>query len=223
MFHVEQRPVPARDLLAKGARELGLSLTDVQLADLLLYLRELQIWNQKINLTAMRREEEILVKQFLDSLMCSVALRQGPPVCPLLDIGTGAGFPGLPLKVLCPDLPVDLLEPNQKKLAFLRVVIGRLKLERVVAHPARIEEFARQADLQGRYAYIVSRALSPERFLPSIGPLLNERSRVILFRSLSDDEAHLLDEHSLKVSDRISYTLPFGHGNRTLCVLERMT
>ena len=222
MFHVERSPVPALDLLAKGARELGLSLSDTQLADLLLYLRELQIWNQRINLTAMQNEEQILVKHFLDSLMCGRALRPGSTVGAMLDIGTGAGFPGLPLKVLRPDLPIVLLEPNQKRLAFLRTVIGQLKLEHVAAHPSRVEEFARQPEQRGRFTYIVSRALSPDRFLSSIGPLLEAGGRVILFRSLTPKEGPLLPDCALQMSDSISYTLPFGYGHRTLCVLERV-
>src|SRR5574341_1111968 len=141
MFHVE-RAAWKRDLLASGASELEVPLPDEAITQLLVYSDELQAWNRRVNLTAVTEEGEILVKHFLDSLIYAKHLRvqSGDR---LLDVGAGAGFPGLPLKIACPALAVPLLEPSGKKTAFLHHVIGTLGLERTVVVSRRVQEFAR--------------------------------------------------------------------------------
>src|SRR5947209_3924136 len=121
-------------LFVEGLQKLGLESTEVgdrQIEQFLLYRQELLDWNTRMNLTAITNPEEVLIKHFLDSLsLLSVYDR---PQTRLLDIGSGAGFPGLPLKIVCPEWHVTLLEATGKKVSFLQYVIDLLQLPNVIA------------------------------------------------------------------------------------------
>src|SRR5438552_145683 len=110
-----------------GLSQLGLTQTDKQLAQFLQYQQELLEWNTHFNLTAIKVPEEVQIKHFLDSL--SLLAVYDKPQTHLLDIGSGAGFPGLALKIACPQWHVTLLEATGKKVTFLRHIIETLQLE----------------------------------------------------------------------------------------------
>lgn len=222
MFHVEHRGTSDdrngrfAEILVAGAAELGLDLPDTLVAQCSLYLRELKAWNQKTNLTAITDEEEIAVKHFLDSLVCSRALAH-PETSRLLDVGSGAGFPGLPLKLLHPCLDVTLLEPSQKKTAFLRHLIGTFKLEQIVAVPQRVEEFSRQPSSLSRFTHVITRAVNVTELLGHFIPLLEPQGQVILCRAKPLDCDSKLE--GLQIRQEIAYTLPLGQGQRVLSIL----
>mgnify|MGYP003343999523 CR=1 FL=1 len=136
MFHVEHAKRAAHWLQA-GAAELGLPLHDTAVGLFHKYLTELNKWNEKVNLTALRTDEDIVIKHFLDSLVCCKLL-QISGQARLLDVGAGAGFPGLPIKIALRSITLTLIEPSQKKTAFLRHIVGVLGLEGVTVVPARI-------------------------------------------------------------------------------------
>src|SRR6266852_6534678 len=115
----------------EGLHQLGLELTEQQLEQFLRYRQELLDWNRRINLTAITDPGEVLIKHFLDSL--SLLLVYDRPAVRLLDIGSGAGFPGLPLKLVRPQWRVTLLEATGKKVAYLRHMVETLQLEGVEA------------------------------------------------------------------------------------------
>ena len=163
------------ELLVRGARELGLELTPAQVAAFQVYYEELVAWNQRHNLTAITDLAEVQVKHFLDSLTCLQAIplplplpcqERGEGTCRLasggsvIDIGSGAGFPGLPLKIVCPEMPLTLLDSVAKKTAFLQHIVGRLRLEGVEIVTARAEEAAHESRQRGRYAVALSRAVA---------------------------------------------------------------
>lgn len=216
MFHVE-RGGRFSEFLVLGAAELGLSLNDRIISELTVYFRELTIWNKKINLTAIKQEKEVAVKHFLDSMACSKALLSTQSAS-LLDIGTGAGFPGLPLKILHPELDLTLLEPSHKKTAFLRHLIGTLQLSKAVVLSTRIEDFSNDLDQAGRFAHIITRALDIKQILPFVRSLLRDQGRLILCRAKPLEKQ--LDLDGLKLTGEITYALPYGYGNRVLAVLE---
>src|SRR5262249_21256692 len=133
----DELPAP----FVEGLRHLGLELSERQCEEFLRYRQELLDWNTRINLTAITDPEEVLYKHFLDSLSLLVA--NDRPAARLLDIGAGAGFPGLPLKIVRPQWQVTLLEATGKKVAFLQYIIESLQLKNVVAVHGRAEELAR--------------------------------------------------------------------------------
>jgi len=219
MFHVEQRitvPPEIPSLLTAGASELGLAFPQTLLPAFVLYLQELKAWNERINLTAITDDEEIVIKHFLDSLACTLALDH-PAADRLLDVGSGAGFPGLPLKLLHPQLDVTLLEPSQKKTAFLRHMIGSFKLDRATAVSKRVEDYSHDPAQTGTFRYIVTRAVKVDELLPALKSLLAADGRIILCRSQAlESEIRL---NGLQMKQEIAYTLPRGHGRRVLTVL----
>ena len=157
------------DLLKDGAAALGLELAPGVLEQFGFYLTELKRWNARINLTALRTDRDIVVKHFLDSLAVLPFLGDAPS---LADLGSGAGFPGLALKLARPDLSLTLVEAREKKTAFLEYLVSCLHLtgvEVVQAHltPALARRWG------PRFAAVVSRAAFPlARFLKLAAPLL---------------------------------------------------
>ena len=215
MFHVEQLRGWV-EILRQGARDLGVTLSEAQVSDFVTYFRELTAWNKKINLTAMTDDKEIVVKHFLDSLACSRAF-PSPLGASLLDIGSGAGLPGLPVKILLPDLRVTLLEPSLKKTAFLRHLIGTLHLKDAEVISKRLQDFARDPNVRGRFSYVITRALSLAEILPFVRPVLARKGRVILCRTKPlEAQVALCGLHRM---EELSYVLPYGYGKRVLSIL----
>jgi 16S rRNA (guanine527-N7)-methyltransferase len=137
----------------------GLSLTPSQLAAFERFEQELIEWNSRINLTAIREPEEIRTKHFLDSLSCLLVLRDPLPLR-MIDIGTGAGFPGIPLKIALPNLKITLVESVGKKADFCRHIIQVLKLDQVEICQARAEEMGLDQNHRERYDWAVARAVA---------------------------------------------------------------
>lgn len=146
--------------LVAGAQELGITLSSGQVASFELYYRELVDWNARMNLTAITDYEEVQVKHFLDSLTCVLAMEARAPGQHLLDVGSGAGFPGLVLQIACPELEVTLLEATRKKAAFLRYISERLGLAKVRIVNARAEDAGRDPEHREAYDWVVARAVA---------------------------------------------------------------
>jgi len=151
--------------LARQALSLfGIHLTGRHVVALLTYERLLLEWNQKFNLTAIRDEEGIRTKHFLDSFSCILAWKAFPPTR-LVDVGTGAGFPGIPLKILCPSMRLTLVESVGKKVAFCRHVVGQLGMEDVEVVHARAEDLGQIPAHRQGYDWAVARAVANLRVL----------------------------------------------------------
>lgn len=189
-------------LLQAGASELGLHLTREQLSAFSLYMNELMKWNQRANLTAITAPDEIQTKHFLDSLTCLLAfpwpdavngaaaqrkvphdlmkaLRDGEGLS-CLDIGTGAGFPGVPLKICLPKMRLTLTESIGKKTAFLSHLASQLKLDDVRVLTVRAEDLARQPGERGSYHVVVARAISRVAVIAELGlPFCRPGGRVV--------------------------------------------
>ncbi len=138
---------------------LNLRLTGRQVAALQRYEQELIDWNSRMNLTAIREPEGIRTKHFLDSFTCLLAFRDAPPAS-LIDIGTGAGFPGLPLKILYPNMRLTLVDSIGKKVDFCRHVVSVLGLDKVEVLQARAEELGQSPAHREKYDWAVARAVA---------------------------------------------------------------
>jgi 16S rRNA (guanine527-N7)-methyltransferase len=149
--------------LIAGAGKLGIRLNSRQVKQFELYYQELIEWNKKINLTAITDCSSVQVKHFLDSLTITLALPEGEmgrPDFNIVDVGTGAGFPGVPLKILFPQPRLVLIEPTTKKTAFLHYIIRKLELENVEVLNARAEEAAHLPRYRQQFALVLSRAVA---------------------------------------------------------------
>nr|HID13385.1 16S rRNA (guanine(527)-N(7))-methyltransferase RsmG [Anaerolineae bacterium] len=148
--------------LTAGARELGITLADRHLAAFETYYRELVAWNRRFNLTAITDWEGVLVRHFLDSLSCLKALSRAELAAGarVIDVGTGAGFPGLPLKIICPGMRLTLLEATGKKVTFLEHIVRVLGLREVRAIKGRAEELGRSPAHRERYDWALARAVA---------------------------------------------------------------
>ena len=153
---------------------LNLRLSARQVGCFERYEKELLEWNEKFNLTAIRDVEGVRTKHFLDSLTCVQAWRETPPTS-MIDIGTGAGFPGIPLKILYPGLSLTLVESVGKKAEFCRHVINALGLERVEVVQARAEEIGQNKKYRERFDWAVARAVAG---LPTLAEYLLPLVRV---------------------------------------------
>lgn len=146
--------------LIHDAREIfNVHITGRQTLALLTYEKELVDWNQKFNLTAIRDVESIRVKHFLDSFSCVRAWGAHPPAS-LIDVGTGAGFPGLALKILYPNMRLTLVESVGKKATFCEHVVHTLGLEHVTVIKARAEELGHDLRHREKYDWAVARAVA---------------------------------------------------------------
>jgi len=148
--------------LEAGVRNLGLSLNKRQLEQFGIYYQELVDWNRRVNLTRITDREEVQIKHFLDSLTVMLALGQSADRAGLrvLDVGAGAGFPGLPLKILLPDIRLVLLDATAKKTRFLNQLTTRLGLEGVSVVTGRAEAVAHDDGYRERFDVVLSRAVA---------------------------------------------------------------
>lgn len=168
----------AERLLSATAAAWGLALNERQIAQFHRYLDELIVWNDRVNLTAVRDRAAMVRRHLLDSLW----LARDWPAQPanLLDIGSGAGFPALPLKILYPDLPVTLVEATGKKAEFLRHMIDCLELDGVRVLNERIETVGRHPAEREQYDIVTARAVAELRVLVEYAlPLLRIGGRLL--------------------------------------------
>jgi 16S rRNA (guanine527-N7)-methyltransferase len=147
------------DLMAKAAEDVGLELTTDQYDQFITYMRLLQEWNEKINLTAILEDEEIIKKHFIDSIKAfkREEFKQNVNV---IDVGTGAGFPGIPIAIMNPNINVTLLDSLNKRIKFLDIVINKLGLKNIKTIHSRAEDGARNKNLRERFDIATSRAVA---------------------------------------------------------------
>jgi 16S rRNA (guanine527-N7)-methyltransferase len=167
-------------ILTEGAAELGVGLDTAAQAAFFVYLRELKAWNRKINLTAIEDDRDIVVRHFLDSLTVCRLLKGSER---LLDVGAGAGFPGIPIKIAMPGTDVVLMDSVSKKVHFIRHIARTLGLKGLEAVSCRVEEKAAIEKYGGTFDCVVSRAFAELRDFVSAGlPYLKAGGRLIAMK-----------------------------------------
>lgn len=148
-----------RDLLIEGAKQLGIDLSDKQVEQFMRYKELLQEWNEKMNLTAITEDREVMTKHFLDCMTINKALEMKNQKT-VIDIGTGAGFPGLVIKIAFPHLQVTLVDALKKRLNFLEVVIEELGLEGIKCIHSRAEDLGKNKVYREGFDICASRAVA---------------------------------------------------------------
>lgn len=213
--------------LNHGLHTLGIGpLSDQSLSQLWLYFSELEKWNRKMNLVAKAAEMDILENHFLDSLTLLPEIGAGP----LLDVGSGAGFPGLALKIARPELSVTLLEPRQKRVSFLQHIIRCLHLtgiEVVAARLATDDQNFIQA--YGQFPVITCRALAEiDPFLALVEPISPPQGRVLCMKGpRCDEEIAVWQQQSplspFVVERCVRFSLPFSGAGRSLVIFKKVS
>ncbi len=152
------------DLMKRAANEAGLELTELQYEQFIKYMRLLQEWNEKINLTAITDDEEVIKKHFIDCIKAfkSDAIKNAKTI---IDVGTGAGFPGLPIAIMNPNVKVTLLDSLNKRINYLNTVVRELGLKNVTTIHSRAEDGARKPELREKFDVATSRAVANMRTL----------------------------------------------------------
>ncbi len=210
------------ELLKKGLKKMGITCSKGQIDAFMTFLSELKKWNRAYNLTALKTDEDIIIKHFFDSLLYLRAIPEG--VLRLADVGTGAGFPGIPIKIIRPEIDMTLIEASRKKAAFLRHIIRLLRLTMINVFEQRIETLSKAHERA--YEVIVSRAtFKIKDFLKIACPYVRENGRVVLSKGprvseeIKDLEKSPYTQNALKKALRLH--LPFVNVGTTCSRVER--
>nr|WP_321396754.1 16S rRNA (guanine(527)-N(7))-methyltransferase RsmG [uncultured Desulfobacter sp.] len=204
--------------LKKGADALGIGLSPDQIDLLVAHARELQLWNAKMNLTAIKEIRLVAYKHFVDALAAARFLDRPSRI---MDIGSGAGFPAVPMKVLCPDLDVTMVDAVRKKVSFLNHVVRTLKLDNIRAVHARVEDLAGDSEHFQMYDAVTARGFADLGKLVTLaGPMLAPGGRIY---ALKGD--HALEEITPELEAQFEithkyYTLPFVDAQRVVVILQ---
>ena len=203
----------------EGAKKLGFSFKEDILENFNLYYKELCFWNRSVNLTGLQTVKEQAVLLFADSLAGSLAFSENTSPS-IIDIGTGAGFPGLPLKLAFPSLRTTLLEPRANKIAFLHTVIGKIDLTGISVLQKRLEACRSFINEEDKWDIAISKAVSLEAILPHVKNILKKDGRLVVFRSTNIENLEKLQ--GLTIEKEIPYELPYEFGKRVLSVLKHV-
>jgi 16S rRNA (guanine527-N7)-methyltransferase len=213
-----------RSAVIDGARELGLSVTDRQVRQMQAHAMDLLQWNRTTNLTAITDPRDMAVKHYLDALAPAPWIGKAAR---LLDAGTGGGFPGIPLKIIRPDLAVTLVDSVRKKVSFLKHAIRTLELADTVAVHGRLEQLGNHADFRGQFDVVVCRAFSSLADFAALTEIfLAPGGCLLALKGPRTDETLDLDGHDdgrpVRLGKRCfvvqvhRYRLPFSDSQRRL-------
>ena len=201
-------------------------LTDQQKAQFERYFELLVEWNEKINLTAITEKEEVYLKHFYDSIAPILQGLIANQEIKLLDIGAGAGFPSLPMKILYPQLEVTIIDSLNKRINFLQLLAEELNLEGVHFYHGRAEDLAQDKNFRAQFDIVTARAVARMQVLSELTvPFLKVGGKLLALKASNAPEELTEAQNALnllfsKVEDNISYTLPNGDP-RYITIVEK--
>jgi 16S rRNA (guanine527-N7)-methyltransferase len=206
--------------------ELGFQLTEQQKQQFNHYFHLLVEWNEKINLTAITKENEVYLKHFYDSLgpILQGYLKNEP--ISILDIGAGAGFPSLPMKILFPQLEVTIIDSLNKRIHFLNLLAQELDLEGVHFYHGRAEDFAQDKKFRAQFDVVTARAVARMQILAELTiPYLKINGKLMALKASNAEDELAQAKNALnllfaKVIENVDYQLPNGDP-RTLTLVEK--
>lgn len=211
------------EVFKEEVEKLGISLTDEKLNQLALFYQLLLSWNEKMNLTRITNQEEVYLKHFYDSLTLYKEIKL-ETVDTLCDVGSGAGFPGIVLKIAFPNLDITLIDSLQKRVNYLNEIIKELKLSNIRAIHTRCEDYARVN--REKYEVVTARAVANLKVLSELClPLVKENGYFIAMKGKATEE---LDEAKAmigtlggKIEHINEFNLPLEESNRTLIKIKK--
>ena len=200
-------------------KKINIEITDSQLKKLDEYYELLLEWNKKINLTRIIEKDDVYLKHFYDSLTLSkvIDLNRNIELC---DIGTGAGFPGIVLKIVFPKLKITLVDSLLKRINFLNIVIDKLELENIEAIHIRAEDFAKKNN--NKYDVVTSRAVSRlSNLLNYCMPILKKNGVFLPMKANCDEEImEIKNNKKIEIVKVEKFVLPVENSNRTIIVIK---
>ena len=205
--------------------KLGITLSEIQLKQFYNYMNLLIEWNKKINLTAIIEPDEIILKHFVDSLTISKYISDGTRV---VDVGTGAGFPGIPLKIYRQDLEITLLDSLQKRINFLDEVIRELNLEKIETVHSRVEDFGKDKKYREKFDISTSRAVANLATLSEyLLPLVKIGGKVISMKGSLIEEELENSKNAIKILgggiERVDeFDLPNSDISRNIILIDKI-
>ncbi|MFO7972816.1 MAG: 16S rRNA (guanine(527)-N(7))-methyltransferase RsmG [Desulfobacterales bacterium] len=222
-----------KNVIYDGAKDLDIQIVGEKIDQFTIHAAELLNWSQKTNLTAISDPLEIAVKHILDSIAPALFI---PPDTSLLDVGSGGGFPGIPLKIMIPSLSVTLIDASRKKISFLKHVIRRLGLTNIEAYHVRAQDVSKDCGVHTAYDVIISRALSSMVTFVEISlPLLAKHGVIMAMKGkITDKEiesARSLLEKPRDINGKCmssfnmvlkKYRLPHLKSQRSLVIMKNL-
>lgn len=211
----------SRELLRTGAETIGIDLSIEYIDAFFIYFAELEKWNKKINLTNIREEQDIVIKHGLDSLAYIKGFTPSRGLR-LLDIGSGAGFPALPIKIIHPEIAVTLVESVKKKASFLRHIIRTLKLNSVEVIDSRTDQLS--DSFHTAFDVVTARAFAGMASVLSAGsPFLKQDGLLVLSKGPEETICeHELARFGFALENQIALTLPHSNYKRTIWVFRKL-
>ena len=212
-----------KDEFLKELEKINITLTENQILKLEKFYELLVIWNEKINLTTILKEEDVYLKHFYDSLTLIKVIDLNKELT-LLDVGTGAGFPGIVLKIVFPNLKITLLDSMNKRISYLNEIIKELDLKDIDTVCSRAEDYALKN--REKYDIVVCRAVAHLEILVEITlPLVKVNGYFIAMKSNANEEIALARKKILvldsKIIEILSFKLPFENSIRTLIKIQK--
>ncbi|MDY3767521.1 MAG: 16S rRNA (guanine(527)-N(7))-methyltransferase RsmG [Lachnospiraceae bacterium] len=215
------------EILEKGCQQLGLSMSEHQEQQFMKYYELLIEWNKVMNLTAITEFDEVMQKHFLDSLTIVKGIEKTEHIC-VLDVGTGAGFPGIPLKIMFPEWEIVLLDSLNKRIKFLDEAIAQLGLEKIRTIHGRAEDFAKKQEYREQFDLVVSRAVANLASLSEYClPYVREGGKFVSYKAANadaelDESGKAIDILGGKIDKVEKFQIPDTDMDRTLVVVKKI-
>ena len=211
--------------IKKQAKGIGVDLNELQINQMYKYMNLMLEWNEKINLTAITEQEEIIQKHFIDSLTIAKYIDKNAKI---IDVGTGAGFPGIPLKIVREDLDITLLDSLNKRIKFLDEVINELELKDIKTAHARVEEFGKNKEYRESFDYAISRAVANLGTLSEyMLPLVKKCGKCICMKGLNvetelNESKKAIEVLGGTITKVDSFNLPFSDISRNVIIINKV-
>lgn len=217
--------VEFKELMQKYSKEINIVFNEEQLEKLFKYMHLLIEWNNKINLTAIEEPKEIIIKHFIDSLTINKYINKDNVI---VDVGTGAGFPGIPIKIYRPEIKVVLVDSLNKRINFLNEVIKELELKNIETVHSRVEEFAKNKKYRENYDIVTARAVANLTTLSEyLIPLTKIRGKCICMKGNDVKEEIEKSINAIKIlggklENIDTFKLPGTDINRNIIIIDKV-